>query len=109
MKVEIKCPFCGRRHDIDSDLVGQTVTCECGDKFVAQLPPSKLPQAPPVEVAPSSLPDAAEEVRINGRIRVGFWIGIVAIVLLIVWCAVWRPQLPKPPATVSLTVATHLE
>ena len=108
MKVEIKCPLCGRKNDIDSNLIGQTVTCDCGDKFVAQLPPAKLqpiaaaqPIAAP-ETAETSLPDAAEEVTINGRIQIGFWIVILAIVLLIVWYVVWKPKLPKPPVTASI-------
>jgi fatty acid desaturase len=108
MKVEIQCPSCGRRHDIESDLVGQTVTCECGDKFVAQLQPPKPLQAPSAPIAPSTLPDTDQEARINGRIQFWFWIGIVAVVLLIVWLVVWRPQWPKPPGTVSLGAVRKL-
>lgn len=103
MKVEIKCPSCNRKHDIDDHLLGQTLTCECGRKFVAQLPPSKVEQQTVEDPPATSLPVVVEEVKINRRIQVAFWIVVAGLVLLFVaWWAAGRPFLrPANPPTVS--------
>lgn len=35
MDIKIHCPICHATYDVDEDVVGQSVTCECGQDFVA--------------------------------------------------------------------------
>jgi hypothetical protein len=35
MEKKIHCPICHAHYDVEEDVVGQTVTCECGQDFVA--------------------------------------------------------------------------
>jgi uncharacterized protein UPF0547 len=35
MDISIHCPICRATYDVDEEVVGQSVTCECGQNFVA--------------------------------------------------------------------------
>ena len=35
MDIKIHCPICHANYDVEEDVVGQSVTCECGQNFVA--------------------------------------------------------------------------
>ncbi len=36
MEVSIHCPICKAHYDVDESVVGETVTCECGQDFIAR-------------------------------------------------------------------------
>ena len=53
MSLRVHCPGCGADGEVDDELAGETVKCECGADILVPVPKKRLPQQTTEPVAPT--------------------------------------------------------
>lgn len=62
MEISIHCPICHASYDVDEEIIGQTVTCECGQTFTAT--PEKK-NTKPIALGSKLCPNCEEVVAVD--------------------------------------------
>lgn len=109
MKVEIKCPTCGKKYDVEGEFVGQKVVCDnpdCGSKFVATLGATRKPSSDLAEslkaISPPAKRYTKEDMERDHKSGIwrhnAFWIGLLALTAgVALWMTVIAPALGIKP------------